>query len=40
LHFKDDATAEELRAEIERRIDILQSAGILERRAIEAPETR
>jgi hypothetical protein len=26
----DDATAEELRAEIERRLDILQEAGILE----------
>jgi hypothetical protein len=39
-HFKYDATAEELRAEIERRINVLQSAGILELRAIEAPETR
>jgi hypothetical protein len=30
MHFKDDATAEELRAEIVRRINILQNAGILE----------
>jgi hypothetical protein len=29
-HFKDDATAEELRAEIERRLNILRKARILE----------
>jgi hypothetical protein len=39
-HFKDDAMAEELRAEIERRLNILQAAGVLELRAIEAPERR
>jgi hypothetical protein len=38
VHFKDDATAEELRAEIERRLNILQKAGILELKVIEAPE--
>jgi hypothetical protein len=40
VHFKDDATAEELRAEIERRLNILQEAGFLELRAIEAPEAQ
>jgi predicted deacylase len=40
VHFKDDATADELRAEIERRLNVLREAGILELRAIEAPETR
>jgi hypothetical protein len=30
VRFKDDATAEELRAEIERRLTVLQEAGILE----------
>jgi hypothetical protein len=29
MHFKDDATAEELREEIERRLNILLEAGIL-----------
>jgi hypothetical protein len=38
-HFKDDATAEELRAEIERRLNILQKAGILELQAI-GPEVQ
>lgn len=37
VHFKDDATAEELRAEITRRLNILQSAGILELEAL--PDT-
>jgi hypothetical protein len=37
-HFKDDATVEELRAEIERRLNILQASGILELRAIEVSE--
>jgi hypothetical protein len=34
------ATAEELRAEIERRLNILQEAGILELKVIEAPEVQ
>ena len=38
VHFKDDATAEELRAEIERRLNILQEAGILELTAVPNPE--
>ena len=29
-HFKNDATAEELRAEIQRRLTVLKEAGILE----------
>jgi hypothetical protein len=33
-----DATAEELRAEIERRLNVLQEAGILELRPLPAPE--
>jgi hypothetical protein len=40
VHFKDDATAEELRAEIERRLNILQEAGILELKVIETPEVQ
>jgi hypothetical protein len=40
MHFKDDATAEELRAEIQRRLNILQKAGILEPQVIEASEVR
>jgi hypothetical protein len=39
MQFKDNATAEELRAEIERRINILQKAGILELQVIE-PEVQ
>jgi hypothetical protein len=39
-HFKDDATAEELRAEIERRLNILQKAGILELKPLPAPEVQ
>jgi hypothetical protein len=35
-HFKDDATADELRAEITRRLNILQNAGILELQVIES----
>jgi hypothetical protein len=38
VHFKDDATAEELRAEIERRLNILQEAGILDLTAVPNPE--
>jgi hypothetical protein len=34
----DDATAEELKAEINRRLTVLQEAGILELKVIEAPE--
>jgi hypothetical protein len=30
VHFKDDASAEELREEIELRLNILQSAGLIE----------
>jgi hypothetical protein len=39
VHFKDDATSEELRAEIERRLNILQKSGILELKVIE-PEVQ
>ena len=39
-HFKDDATADELRAEIQRRLTVLQEAGILELKIIEAPEVQ
>jgi hypothetical protein len=39
MHFKDNATAEELRAEIQRRLNILQKAGILELQVRE-PEVR
>jgi hypothetical protein len=39
VHFKDDATAEELRAEIERRLNVLQDAGIIELKPLPAPET-
>jgi hypothetical protein len=38
-HFKDDATADELRAEISRRLMVLQKAGILELQVIE-PEVQ
>jgi hypothetical protein len=40
MHFKDNATAEELRAEIERRLNILQEAGILELKPFVAPEVQ
>jgi hypothetical protein len=39
-HFKDDATAEELRAESERRLNVLQEAGILELTPLAAPEVQ
>jgi hypothetical protein len=39
VHFKEDATADELRAEITRRLNILQKAGILELQVIE-PEVQ
>jgi hypothetical protein len=38
--FKDTVTTEELRTEIERRLNILQMAGILELQVIEAPEVQ
>jgi hypothetical protein len=34
----DNATAEELRAEIERRLNVLQAAGIIELKPLPAPE--
>ena len=40
VHFKDDATAEELRAEIERRLNALQAAGIIELKPLAAPEVQ
>jgi hypothetical protein len=39
-HFKDDATADELRAEINRRLTVLQEAGILELKPLQAPEVQ
>ena len=36
----DDATAEELRAEIERRLNVLQAAGIIELRPLPASEVQ
>jgi hypothetical protein len=39
-HFKDDATADELRAEITRRLNILQEKGILELQPLPAPEVQ
>jgi hypothetical protein len=36
----NDATAEELKAEINRRLTVLQEAGILELKVIEAPEAQ
>ena len=40
VHFKDDASAEELRAEIERRLNILLDAGIIELKSLPAPEVQ
>jgi hypothetical protein len=40
VRFKDDATADELRAEINRRLTVLQEAGIIELQVIEAPEAQ
>ena len=37
VHFRDDATAEELRAEIMKRLEILTSAGLIDLRALPAP---
>jgi hypothetical protein len=39
-HFKDDATADELRAEITRRLNILREAGILELKPLPASEAQ
>ena len=39
MRFKDDATAEELRAEIEHRLNILRKVGILMLQVIE-PEVQ
>jgi hypothetical protein len=39
-HFKDDATADELRAEINRRLTVLQKAGIIELQPLQAPEVQ
>jgi len=36
--FKDDATADELRAEIMRRLAVLQEAGIIDLQALPAPK--
>ena len=36
----DDATAEELRAELEHRLNVLQEAGIIELQVIGAPEVQ
>jgi hypothetical protein len=36
----DDATAEELKAEIEHRLTVLQEAGILELKPLPAPEVQ
>jgi hypothetical protein len=38
--FKDDATKEELRAEINRRLTALQKAGIIELQVVEADEVQ
>jgi hypothetical protein len=39
-YFKDDATADELRAEINRRLTVLQKAGIIELQPLPAPEVQ
>ena len=36
--FKDDATADELRAEIMKRIAILQDAGLIDLKALPPPQ--
>jgi hypothetical protein len=38
LRVRDDATAEELRAEIMRRLEVLTEAGILDLTALPAPK--
>ena len=36
--FKDDATADELRAELMKRLEILTSAGLIDLQALPAPD--
>ena len=38
VHFRDDATADELRAEIMKRLEILTSAGLIDLQALPAPD--
>ena len=38
VHFRDDATADELRAEIMTRIATLQNAGLIDLQALPAPD--
>jgi hypothetical protein len=38
LHFKDDATADELRAEIMRQLAVLRDAGLIDLEALPAPK--
>jgi hypothetical protein len=38
LRFKDDATADELRAEIMKRLKILVSAGLIDLKALPVPD--
>jgi hypothetical protein len=38
VHFRDDATADELRAEIMKRIATLQDAGLIDLQALPAPD--
>jgi len=40
VRFKDDATTEELRAEIMRRLGVLQDAGVLDLQALAVPKGR
>jgi hypothetical protein len=38
LPFRDDATADELRAELMKRLEILTSAGLIDLQALPAPD--
>ena len=38
VHFRDDATADELRAELMKRLEILTSAGLIDLQALPAPK--
>ena len=38
VRFKDDATADELRAELMKRLEILTSAGLIDLEALPAPK--
>ena len=40
VRFKDDATADELRAEIMKRLEILTSAGLIDLEALPAPKRK